>query len=104
MLELTGQDISTCPFCKKVETAAATMGLVAGSDFELIDAASGTPGRDVVLKVGGKGMVPFLIGDGIKIAAAIPVVRLVRPLICPPDKARMEMPPHPNKTIPHEHH
>ncbi len=27
------------------------------------------------------GMVPFLIGDGIKIAAAIPVVRLVRPLI-----------------------
>ncbi|MFT5701416.1 MAG: glutathione S-transferase [Desulforhopalus sp.] len=52
-----------CPFCKKVETAAATLGLVAGSDFELIDAASGTPGRDVVLKVGGKGMVPFLI-DG----------------------------------------
>lgn len=52
-----------CPFCKKVETAAATMGLVAGSDFELIDAAPKTPGRDVVLKVGGKAMVPFLI-DG----------------------------------------
>ena len=50
------------------------------------------------------GMVPFLIGDGIKIAAAIPVVRLVRPLICSPDKARMVMPPHPNITIPHEHH
>ncbi len=54
-----------CPFCKKVETAAATMGLVAGSDFELIDAAPETPGRDVVLKVGGKGMVPFLIDGGI---------------------------------------
>lgn len=52
-----------CPYCKKVETAAAAMGLVAGSDFELIDAAPGTPGRDVVLKVGGKGMVPFLIDD-----------------------------------------
>ncbi|PHR25170.1 MAG: glutaredoxin [Desulfotalea sp.] len=52
-----------CPFCKKVETAAATMELVSGSDFELIDAALGTPGRDVVLKVGGKTMVPFLI-DG----------------------------------------
>lgn len=52
-----------CPFCTKVETAAAAMGLIAGSDFELIDAAVGTPGRKVVLEVGGKGMVPFLI-DG----------------------------------------
>jgi glutathione S-transferase len=52
-----------CPFCKKVENAAADMGLIEGSDFTLIDAAPNTPGRDVVLKVGGKGMVPFLI-DG----------------------------------------
>jgi glutathione S-transferase len=52
-----------CPFCKKVETAAVDIGLVPGTDYELIDAAPGTPGRDVVLKVGGKAMVPFLI-DG----------------------------------------
>lgn len=52
-----------CPFCKKVETAAADLGLVPGTDYELIDAAPNTPGRDVVLKVGGKAMVPFLI-DG----------------------------------------
>lgn len=52
-----------CPYCKKVETAAADLGLVAGTDYELIDAAPDTPGRDVVLKVGGKAMVPFLI-DG----------------------------------------
>ncbi|TKB08330.1 glutathione S-transferase N-terminal domain-containing protein [Desulforhopalus sp. IMCC35007] len=52
-----------CPYCKKVETAAAEMGLVEGSDFELVDAAPNTPGREVVLKTGGKGMVPFLI-DG----------------------------------------
>lgn len=32
------------------------------------------------------GMIPFLIGDGIKIAAAIPVARLVRPLIGQSDK------------------
>lgn len=52
-----------CPYCKKVETATAAMGLVEGSDYELVDAAPGTPGRDTVLKVGGKAMVPFLI-DG----------------------------------------
>ncbi|MEA3232379.1 MAG: biotin transporter BioY [Thermodesulfobacteriota bacterium] len=50
------------------------------------------------------GMVPFLIGDGIKIAAAIPVVRMVRPLICSSDKAQMEMSPHPNVTVSHDHH
>ena len=52
-----------CPYCKKVETAASAMGLVAGSDYELVDAAPDTPGRETVLKVGGKAMVPFLI-DG----------------------------------------
>jgi biotin transport system substrate-specific component len=29
------------------------------------------------------GMMPFLIGDGIKIASAIPVARVLRPLVCP---------------------
>ena len=52
-----------CPFCKKVEAAVADLGFVPGTDYELIDAAPNTPGRDVVLKVGGKAMVPFLI-DG----------------------------------------
>jgi glutathione S-transferase len=52
-----------CPYCKKVEKAAGEMGLIEGSDFELVDAAPNTPGRDVLLKIGGKGMVPFLI-DG----------------------------------------
>ncbi len=28
------------------------------------------------------GVMPFLLGDGIKIAAAIPVVRVMRPLVC----------------------
>ena len=52
-----------CPFCKKVEKAAVDLGFVLGTDYELIDAAPNTPGREVVLKVGGKPMVPFLI-DG----------------------------------------
>ena len=52
-----------CPFCKKVLLAAGQLGLEEGKDFTTIDAAAGTPGRDVVLSVGGKAMVPFLI-DG----------------------------------------
>lgn len=52
-----------CPFCQKVEKAAHAIGLLEGQDFELVNAAPGTPGRDVVLEVGGKAMVPFLI-DG----------------------------------------
>lgn len=54
---------NSCPFCKKVLTAAEKNGLKEGKDFTVIDASSGTPGREVVLQVGGKPMVPFLI-DG----------------------------------------
>jgi len=54
-----------CPFCQKVLLAAQEIGLKENQDFKTIDAAPGTPGRDVVLSVGGKGMVPFLV-DGDK--------------------------------------
>lgn len=50
------------------------------------------------------GVIPFLIGDGIKIATAIPVVRLVRPMIFPPETERMVMSPHPEVPSFHEHH
>ncbi|PIE72805.1 MAG: glutaredoxin [Deltaproteobacteria bacterium] len=52
-----------CPYCEKVEAAAKNLGLIEGTDYVRIDAAPDTPGREVVLKVGGKAMVPFLI-DG----------------------------------------
>lgn len=52
-----------CPFCQKVLRAAQEMGLEEGKDFAAVNAASGTPGADVVKKVGGDYMVPFLI-DG----------------------------------------
>jgi glutathione S-transferase len=54
---------ASCPFCKKVLLAASQFGLEEGKNFATIDAAPGTTGRDVVLSVGGKTMVPFLI-DG----------------------------------------
>lgn len=39
------------------------MGLVEDKTYEVINAAPGTTGRDEVLAIGGKGMVPFLV-DG----------------------------------------
>jgi len=54
---------ASCPFCKKVLKAVNQFGLEEGKDFVTIDAAPGTSGRNVVLSVGGKTMVPFLI-DG----------------------------------------
>lgn len=54
---------ASCPFCKKVLTAAEKTDLMEGKDFTVIDASRGTPGREVVLRVGGKAMVPFMI-DG----------------------------------------
>lgn len=54
-----------CPYCQKVLLAAQELGLKENEDFSIIDAAPGTPGRDVVLSVGGKAMVPFLV-DGDK--------------------------------------
>jgi len=52
-----------CPFCQKVLRAAGNLGLKEGKEFEIIEAGPGTPGREVVLRVGGDTMVPFLI-DG----------------------------------------
>jgi glutathione S-transferase len=54
---------STCPFCIKVIRAAEQMGLAEGTDYRIVDAAVGTPGRKKVIETGGKAMVPFLI-DG----------------------------------------
>ena len=61
MIELYMRD--DCPFCQKVVQATGEFGLEEGEDFTVIDAAQGTPGREVVLNKGGKAMVPFLI-DG----------------------------------------
>lgn len=54
---------ANCPFCRKVLKAADQMGLEEGKNFTIVNAVPGTPGADVVLKVGGDYMVPFLI-DG----------------------------------------
>lgn len=52
-----------CPFCGKVMQTIEKLNLKKGEDFEYIDAALGTPGREIVFKEGGKSQVPFMI-DG----------------------------------------
>lgn len=54
---------TSCPFCQKVLKAAEEMGMKEGADYLTVDSSPGTAGREKVLEVGGKGMVPFLI-DG----------------------------------------
>lgn len=49
-----------CPYCDKVLKAADRMGLISGQHYQAVDAGIGTPGRDTVIKLGGKAMVPFL--------------------------------------------
>ncbi len=52
-----------CPFCQKVLRAAHELNLVEGKTYEVIDASPNTAGRDEVMAIGGKSMVPFLV-DG----------------------------------------
>ena len=54
---------SGCPFCHKVLDGASQLGLVEGKDYITIDAAPGTAGRETLMQLGGKAMVPFLV-DG----------------------------------------
>ena len=53
----------SCPFCQKIMSFVKDLNLKDGEDYEFVDAEQGTPGREVVLKVGGQGQVPFMI-DG----------------------------------------
>jgi len=62
MIELYTRD--DCPFCRKVVEAAHEFGLKEEKDFKVINAAPGTPGREVIMNTGGKAMVPFLINGG----------------------------------------
>ncbi len=53
----------SCPFCQKVLRATEEMGMKEGVDYITVDSSPGTAGRQKVVEIGGKGIVPFLI-DG----------------------------------------
>lgn len=52
-----------CPYCQKVIDKIEELTLEKDKDYELIEAGNGTPGREIVLKIGGKGQVPFMMDN-----------------------------------------
>lgn len=68
----------TCPFCIKVIRMAEQMGLEEGKDFQIVDAAIGTPGRQKVIESGGKGMVPFLIDGDVSMYESDDIIAYLR--------------------------
>ncbi len=76
MIELYMRD--GCPFCQKVVQAAHQFGLKEGEDFKVIDAAQGTPGREVVLNRGGKAMVPFMIDGDISMYESSDIIAYLK--------------------------
>jgi len=73
---------ASCPFCQKVLLAARQYGLKEGKDYTTIDAAPGTPGRKVVLSVGGQSMVPFLIDGDISMYESDDIIAYLKKKFC----------------------
>lgn len=67
-----------CPFCEKVELFAERLGLNLEKDYQLIDAAPNTPGRDKVLQLGGKAMVPFLVDGDISMYESDDIINYLK--------------------------
>ena len=57
MLKLYAADY--CPYCWKVRDAFKELEI----EFEMIPSDPGTPGREELLKLGGKGQIPFLVDE-----------------------------------------
>ena len=69
---------SRCPFCIKVVKAVEKMGLVEGEDYRLIDAAPGTAGRQTVIDIGGRAMVPFLVDGAVSMYESDDIIAYLR--------------------------
>lgn len=66
-----------CPYCIKVINRIEKLNLEKGKDYELIDAKEGTPGEDMVLQIGGKGQLPFLIDGKISMYESDEIIRYI---------------------------
>ncbi|AXX17238.1 MULTISPECIES: glutathione S-transferase N-terminal domain-containing protein [Leptospira] len=68
----------SCPYCSYVRDEFQNMGLVPGKDYELVEASRGTPGREEVVKLGGRSQVPFLVDDDIKMYESREIVNYTK--------------------------
>ncbi|MBM9578717.1 glutathione S-transferase N-terminal domain-containing protein [Leptospira sp. 201903070] len=67
-----------CPYSAYVREEFSKMGLIAGKDFELVEARRGTPGREEVVRLGGKNQVPFLVDGDTQMYESRDIVTYVR--------------------------
>jgi glutaredoxin 2 len=68
----------SCPFCQRVIGVVKELNLQEGEDYVLIDATQGTPGREKVLDVGGRGMVPFMIDGDANMYESADIIGYIR--------------------------
>jgi len=81
MLELYVRE--HCPFCKKVLVVIDELGMKVDKDIRLVDAAPGTPGQEVVERVGGKAMVPFLVDGDLAMYESDDIIEYLRGMVDP---------------------
>jgi glutathione S-transferase len=65
---------ASCPYCQRVLRAADRLGLVEGRDYEKIEASRGTPGRAVVVRLGGMSQVPFLVDGDVQMYESADII------------------------------
>jgi glutathione S-transferase len=53
------------------------MNLVQGKDYQLVDASRGTPGRDELLRIGGRNQVPFLVDGDVKMYESMDIIHYI---------------------------
>ncbi|MCB1156936.1 MAG: glutathione S-transferase N-terminal domain-containing protein [Leptospiraceae bacterium] len=68
----------SCPYCRKVINAITELKLKSGEDYLLIEASHGTSGREEVIRLGGKGQVPFLVDGDVKMYESDDIVQYIR--------------------------
>ncbi len=68
----------SCPYCAYVRDQFSGMGLIEGSDYELVEASRGTPGREQVIQMGGLSQVPFLVDGDLQMYESRDIVEYVR--------------------------
>jgi glutaredoxin len=78
MIQLYNKE--SCPFCIKVRRAFDSFGLQEGKDFTLVSAETNSPGREIVIQLGGKSQVPFLVHGDVKMYESDDIIEYVRKL------------------------
>lgn len=67
-----------CPYCLKVISVLKESNLEKNKDYELINGEAGTIGRETILKIGGKGQVPFMVDGTVKMYESNDIIYYIK--------------------------